>query len=90
MPILKNETSKRLMRWMLPHTAPALLSLEHPVQEDLAAGADEIERLTGVLETILMMHDGNQPAALGMPDLEYARRTIRNIHLEAHAALSRS
>lgn len=42
------------------------------------------------LENILAMHDGNQPAALSMPDLEYARRTIRNIHREARAALGRS
>lgn len=37
--------SRRLVRWMLPHTAPAPLDLDHPVQADLAAAADEIELL---------------------------------------------
>jgi hypothetical protein len=53
MPILKNEVSKRLMRWMLPHTAPAPLSLDHPVQVDLAAAGDEIERFHTALIEIL-------------------------------------
>ena len=53
MPILKNHVSKQLMRWMLPHTAPAPLSLDHPAQVDMAAAADEIERLHEALLSIL-------------------------------------
>ena len=49
MPILQTEMAKRLVRWQLSHTAPAPLALEHPVQEDLAAAADEIERLENAL-----------------------------------------
>jgi hypothetical protein len=50
MPIPQNAIAKRLVRWMLPQEQPAPLSLEHPVQEDLAAAADEIERLRALLD----------------------------------------
>lgn len=46
MPILTTDLGKRLVRWQLSHTAPAPLSLDHPVQIDLAAAVDEIERLS--------------------------------------------
>lgn len=49
MPIPTTDIGKRLMRWQLAHTAPAPLSIDHPVQVDLAAAADEIERLTGMV-----------------------------------------
>jgi hypothetical protein len=42
-----------------------------------------LARAENALRNILAMHDGNQPAALNLPDLEYARRVIRNIHAEA-------
>ena len=49
---------------------------------------DEVKRLRAALEIITMMHDGNPPLPLAdMPSVEYARRTIRNIHQEARAAL---
>jgi hypothetical protein len=37
--------TRRLMKWMLLSEQPAPLSLDHPVQQDIAAAADEIERL---------------------------------------------
>jgi hypothetical protein len=43
--------------------------------------------LREALEEILCCHDGNQPDALNMPDLEYARRIISTIHRIASAAL---
>ena len=50
---------------------------------------DEVQRLRAALEIITMMHDGNPPLPLAdMPSVEYARRTIRNIHQEARAALT--
>lgn len=39
------ELGRRLIRWQLSHTAPVPLSIDHPVQVDLAAAADEIEAL---------------------------------------------
>lgn len=45
------------------------------------------EALVKALEDILTMHDRNQPAALNMPDLDYARRTIMSIHIRAKDAL---
>jgi hypothetical protein len=45
------------------------------------------QALVDALEEILCTHDGNQPDALMMPDLAYARRTIGNIHRVARAAL---
>lgn len=41
---------ERLARWQLTHTAPAPLSIDHPVQDDIAAAADEIERLRALLD----------------------------------------
>ena len=56
--------------------------------EFLPALYDEVKRLRAALEIITMMHDGNPPLPLAdMPSVEYARRTIRNIHQEARAAL---
>jgi hypothetical protein len=49
MPIPKTKMAERLMRWMLAHTAPAPLSIDHPVQVDIADAADEIERLSAAL-----------------------------------------
>ena len=60
----KTELGKRLARWQLSHTAPAPLSIEHPVQADLAAAADEIERLSAALaeqdDFILKFTDPNR------------------------------
>lgn len=63
MPILKTEMAKRLVRWMLPHEQPAPLALEHPVQEDIAAAADEIERLTSERDALAfqLQELGQQP-----------------------------
>lgn len=53
MPIPTTELGKRLMRWQLAHTAPAPLSLDHPVQVDLAEAADEIESLSAANEELV-------------------------------------
>lgn len=44
MPIFKNEIAQRLGNWLIAANRP--VRLEHPMMEDVAAGADEIERLT--------------------------------------------
>lgn len=49
MPVPTTDLGKRLVRWQLSSTAPAPLNLDHPVQVDLAAAADEIERLHRLL-----------------------------------------
>lgn len=51
MPTPTTEIGMRLVRWQLAHTAPAPLCISHPVQADLAAAADEIERLNALLNT---------------------------------------
>lgn len=45
-------------------------------------------KLVEALKDILMMHDGNQPAALNMPELDYARRTIDTIHARVRQAIA--
>lgn len=40
------------------------------------------------LEEIAATHDGNQPAALNMPELDYARHTIRQMNQVARKALA--
>lgn len=37
---------ERADRWVLPHTQPKYLDIDHPVLTDLAQATDEIERLT--------------------------------------------
>lgn len=59
------------------------------VYDQLLAAQKTVRALRSALETILMIHDGNQPPALNMPDLDYARRTIRDIHFRARDALER-
>lgn len=51
------------------------------------ANAREKELLDS-LEEILCCHDGNQPPALNMPDLDYARRVIWEMHTIANKALT--
>ena len=75
MPILKTEMAKRLTRWMLPHTAPAPLQLEHPVQEVLAAAADEIERLDAQLNAFERIDTGLLCRAFGVSVAEAKRAT---------------
>lgn len=50
-------------------------------------GACELKRLREALQNILEARDDNQPAALNMPDLEYARSIIKIIHRTARGAL---
>lgn len=40
-----NEIAKRCARWILLETSPAPLPMLHPVRDDMAAAADEIDRL---------------------------------------------
>lgn len=53
-----------------------------------ASDAKYVPMLVEALQEILCCHDGNQPEALNMPDLQYARWTIAAIHRLARAALS--
>jgi hypothetical protein len=46
MPTFTNEIAKRCARWILLETSPAPLPMLHPVRDDMAAAADEIERLS--------------------------------------------
>lgn len=46
--------------------------------------------LREAMEEILCQHDGNQSPAMNMPDLDYARFVIRQIHNTARAALKAS
>jgi hypothetical protein len=50
--------------------------------------AARIEALEAALRNILEARDDNQPAALNMPDLEYARSIIRIIHGHARDVLA--
>lgn len=51
----------------------------------------ENERLREALRVIQLMHDGNPPMALAdIPEIDYARRTISNIHAHARAALAQT
>lgn len=73
--------------------AEALQLLRSPVSlpslQEIAEKEARIERLEAALEAIICMHDGNPPLPLAdLPEIDYARRTISNIHREARAALS--
>lgn len=69
--------AKRLMRWQLSHEAPAPLALEHPVQEDLAAAADEIERLSAPLDRTIPGHEAP------LSEMLEAAAVIAECHLKA-------
>jgi hypothetical protein len=58
------------------------------LQDIIDNQADRILDLRGALQNILEARDDNQPAALNMPDLEYARSIIKIIHREARRALA--
>lgn len=62
MPVLKTNLGRRLSRWQLAHTAPAPLSIDHPVQEDLAAAIDMIERLEDRAEKAKQLIEHGAPA----------------------------
>lgn len=65
MPTPTTELGKRLTRWQLAHTAPAPLSIDHPVQVDLAAAIDEIERLHAkITKADYLLTQGAQTLAL--------------------------
>lgn len=49
MPVFKNPIAQRCARWILLATSPAPLPMLHPVRDDMAAAADEIERLGKIL-----------------------------------------
>lgn len=57
MPVFTNDVAKRCVRWLLQATAPAHLHPDHPVKDDLAAAADEIERYHKALIDILDVVD---------------------------------
>lgn len=94
MPAGKSHVSKwRHLFSTLSHNDAAHLARCNPVnirallseREEMKA---EIERLQSALRVIQLMHDGNPPLPLAdMPEIDYARRTIRNMHAEARAAL---
>ena len=46
-----------------------------------------VEAMREFLECLPCHHDGNQPMALDISDLDYARRVIRTIHREGRKAL---
>jgi len=46
-----NEIAKRCARWILLETSPAPLPMLHPVRDDMAAAADEIDRLQKLIPT---------------------------------------
>lgn len=46
----KTAMGGRLARWMLPQTQPKHLDIDHPAIADIAAAADEIERLSQELK----------------------------------------
>jgi hypothetical protein len=54
----------------------------------LEAALKRIEALEAALRNILEARDDNQPAALNMPDLQYARAIIRIIHRHARDVLA--
>lgn len=49
MPAFTNPVAKQCARWILLGTSPTPLPMLHPVREDCAAAADEIDRLTNAL-----------------------------------------
>jgi hypothetical protein len=53
MPVPTTEIGRRLARWQLTHTAPAHLSIDHPVQADLAAAADKLDAAKKAADAIL-------------------------------------
>jgi hypothetical protein len=64
--------------------SPAVLEMR------LLEAEEKIRRLVEALEEIQCRHDGNQPPALNMPELDYARRVIREIHRIAQDALAKA
>lgn len=60
---MTKNTPERLTRWMLPHTQPERLSIDHKVQDDLAWAADEISKLTSMIENGLGFEDLVQDGA---------------------------
>lgn len=52
MPCFKNPVALRCVRWLLQATSPTHLPASHPVKDDLAAAADEIERMANALTAL--------------------------------------
>lgn len=57
MPVPTTPLTKRLASWMLLHEQPEPLPLTHPIQDDVAAAWDEIERLRAALQCVAAYHD---------------------------------
>ena len=64
---------------------------KYRAEREAQVRAEEREKVAGLVEAldnILCMHDGNQSPAMNMPDINYARFVIQQIHNESRDALA--
>lgn len=85
---IENRTAQEVFDIMSDRIRGAL-SVDLPsLYAEIAKNDERIAKLEAAMELILCMHDGNPPLPLAdMSEIDYARRTISNIHREARAAL---